>query len=108
MKCICCDVEMEFSKKVTLRNFPDHMALIDAIGANAYGEPILLNMYCCPQCKKVEFFHRGEEIKDRSVICPHCSEEILIRVGSDTVCPSCGKDIYEKVAGRKYFRPDNF
>ena len=108
MKCLRCDAEMEFSKKITLRNVGEITSLLGALDANPVGEPIPVDLYCCPNCRKIEFFAPKDPVP--TILCPHCGKEVTITSKGDDkdICPLCGKNFYEKVPGRNYIRPKNF
>lgn len=109
MKCLRCEVEMLFYSRVSFSKFPTAYSGFAYEMLPKTPQPkVPIDIYVCPECKKLEMFLSADSSSYETVICPHCHAEATIRDPSDTVCSHCGKDLYEKIRGRDYIRPRNF
>lgn len=68
--------------------------------------------YPCPKCKKMvgvkdKFCACGEQLIFQVIDCPYCKKEIDAR---STVCPKCGKNLYEEEGGHggEEYAPDEY
>lgn len=90
--CLRCGGEMACigQEKIQLGKF----GWITGSWDNLLSGALAVDIYCCRNCKKMEFYAvepPEEEATIAQVPCPHCGERHDM---DDAKCPHCGKRLY--------------